>query len=258
MRKILWFTEARFDCSALSYWQRTLQRLSALPSRAIEFGAEANFSAWLGKERAGYIRDLTEDELSRFLSGSPRETDVFRQRIPSEVFFQWATGLPCLQMSSAALEDCASVCSDIPDQRIRNFRNFSARDARGARQEFVTPAEVPRAIEEFCNVWNDETDIERSPIPIWLFVALLNAHPFGDGNGRLARTLLNVFLARNGLLGGHPIPLGPLIHATQGNFELAMGRAAIMNNWEPITKTFYLLVNFYADVHDEFWKGYDE
>ena len=257
MRRVMWYSEAKFGHAELSYWNDTLRCLATLPSRELDIGAEARFSTWLGEARAEFIRQVTDDELSRFLSGTPSAFDIFQQRAPSEILFQWGTTRSSLHMTPTALESCASICSGIPDQRIRTFRNFSVPDARGGRQEFVIPAELPQAIDEFCSVWNSGSGVGRYPVPIWLFVALLNAHPFGDGNGRLARSLLNVFLVKNGLLRGHPIPFGPLLHATQGNFILAIGRAAIMTNWEPITKTFYLLIKFYADVYDEFWKEND-
>lgn len=256
MRKVLINSDAIFNDSALDFWNQIITRMANLPISPVSPGLEAAFSIWLGEERSAHIKALSEDELSPFLAGGQRQSGIFGRRIPSELFCVWGIDQPTVYMDVAMLEKCAALSSDIPDQRVRNFRHFSSRDARGGRQEFVSPAELSRAISEFCRVWNSEWAIKRNPVPIWLFVALLNAHPFGDGNGRLARGLLNIFMARAGLLKNHLIPFGPLIHATQGNFELAMGRAAIMNNWEPVVKTFYQLINFYADVQEEFLRDY--
>lgn len=252
MRKTLLLSDAKLGDLELGWWHKIMQRLADLPCRDISIGWETKFASWLSQDHIEWIQKLTKDELSQFLTGSPRDLEIFRRRLPSERFIQLALEMPLDNMTPATLEDHATICSGMQRQKIRSFRNFSSADSRGASQEFVAPAHVPRAVEEFCSAWNEARGLEHRPIAIWLFVSLLNTHPFGDSNGRLARSLLNVRLLGDGLLNGQPIPFGPLIYATQGNFELAMGRAAIMNKWEPIIKVFYLLIDFYADAYGDF------
>ena len=252
MRKPLLYSATTFGNAERTWWQKTQNLLESLPESEIRVGAEAEFAAWLSVEQAATIREATQDELSMYLSGSPRKMSIFRDRRPSEEFVEICLQSNSTIMSVRLLEDWASNCSDVPNQKVRTSRNFSAPDSGGRRQEFVAPSELRIAMNEFCRVWGQQNENAENPVAIWLFVALLNAHPFTDGNGRLARSLLNVLLIQRGLLRGKAIPFGPLIYATQGNFELAMGRAAIMNNWAPIMKTFYLLIEFYAGVYTDF------
>jgi len=53
---------------------------------------------------------------------------------------------------------------------------------------------------------------------IWLFLDLLVAHPFLDGNGRTARIMLQAYLYANGILAGPILPLGPFLQINQRSF----------------------------------------
>lgn len=59
---------------------------------------------------------------------------------------------------------------------------------------------------------------EVIPKGIWLFLDLLVAHPFSDGNGRTARLLLQAYLHANGALPGPILPLGPCLQVNQRAF----------------------------------------
>lgn len=104
----------------------------ACPKAKFEWVLEAEFAAWLSVEQAATIREATQDELSMYLSGSPRKMSIFRDRRPSEEFVEI-----CLQSNSTItsvrlLEDWASNCSDVPNQRSHVAKFFCARQRRAA------------------------------------------------------------------------------------------------------------------------------
>lgn len=78
------------------------------------------------------------------------------------------------------------------------------RCVRGSPVTFPPPAEIPREMRAFGE-W-----LERRPAePRAAFEAhrrLVSVHPFGDGNGRTARLLMNLLLLRGGY---PPVVIGP-------------------------------------------------
>ncbi len=64
-------------------------------------------------------------------------------------------------------------------------------------------------------------------------VAIVHAHPFGDGNGRAARTLFNALLAK-GCGTDHFMPLSLLAHLSGGGFILKLRRAMYGAEWDQL------------------------
>jgi hypothetical protein len=59
-------------------------------------------------------------------------------------------------------------------------------------------------------------------------------HPYQDGNGRLARALFQVSLARSGLISTPVLPLGPLVYANHRPHDLALRRLGVTGDWSPL------------------------
>lgn len=64
--------------------------------------------------------------------------------------------------------------------------------------------------------------------------AILNAHPFVDGNGRLARALYAHLLGTMGLSGY--FPFAAVIHNSRGAFELCLREGEVRQNWHPFLR----------------------
>lgn len=72
-------------------------------------------------------------------------------------------------------------------------------------------------------------DIDQGP-PLFaalnLYVLMLSAHPFSDGNGRTARILFNLLLSWRHGSADHYIPLADIFKRDPGRYEELMARAA--------------------------------
>jgi hypothetical protein len=80
-------------------------------------------------------------------------------------------------------------------------------------------------------------------LAVWVLAALLNAHPCPDGNGRLSRLVFAGVLTRMGVTHAPVFALGPLKHASQGAFEIAVRRIGVQGRWQPLID----LLTVYAD-----------
>lgn len=68
---------------------------------------------------------------------------------------------------------------------------------------------------------------------------LLSIHPLDDGNGRLARAVMQAVLAKRGILHGPVLPLGPVIKLNDYVHAGAFRAVALHGDWEK-------LLHFYA------------
>jgi hypothetical protein len=81
---------------------------------------------------------------------------------------------------------------------------------------------------------------------VWMLAALLNAHPYPDANGRLARLLFAGALTRAGVTAKPVFALGPLIHASDGAFEIAVKRITVQGQWQPLVDLLAAYAGFLA------------
>lgn len=73
---------------------------------------------------------------------------------------------------------------------------------------------------------------------IRVYVALLNAHAFPDGNGRIARLLLNFALRRAGMSPRAYLPVFTAMRVSRGGYEIRLREAEIFGRWDPIIRFF--------------------
>lgn len=75
---------------------------------------------------------------------------------------------------------------------------------------------------------SQEIDLYNGLISI---VGLLNCHPFADGNGRVARVLLNLILRRSS---ENYIPFYDFYHCTPGGYLLRLRQAQLFGDWDDL------------------------
>ena len=230
--------------------QRLLTTLQSLPASSVRLGHERAFADWLRPEDRAGLRTRTYDAKIRLDVGKPLE--VFASRPPMEILVGKACS-PGFVLTPESLTDIAALATGAVNLAIRSGRLFTTPDARGIQVEFVSPEAVPVLIQKICGLFNTRaTGPSAVHGAVWLLVAVLNAHAFLDGNGRVARALANAYLIRNGALMHGPLPLGPLVYATGGNFEVAVRYVEIKNDWRPLARVMAEIVEVYAGLCDRF------
>jgi len=90
------------------------------------------------------------------------------------------------------------ILSSIDDSEAGNYRRTNVRIV-GANHLPPQSIKIPKLMEEFIEwYYENERKISRSEMASELHYRFVMIHPFIDGNGRVARLLMNLYLMRNG------------------------------------------------------------
>lgn len=102
--------------------------------------------------------------------------------------------------------------------------------ADGIRVQFPPIASSRRQITELRAFMADDTIPPIIGATVVL-AALLNMHPFKDGNGRVARMMFNVVCWRAGMPDTLYLPLKEMFLLSKGGFEIRLRQLEINNDW---------------------------
>ena len=69
---------------------------------------------------------------------------------------------------------------------------------RGSRAEFPLWEDIPEELGRFFNWYNKSNSLNPAEAAAMAHYMLVSIHPFGDGNGRVSRLLMNCILHKNG------------------------------------------------------------
>lgn len=89
------------------------------------------------------------------------------------------------------------ILQKIDDANAGSYRKVAVRIA-GARVVLLNPLKVPELMEKFVKWLNKKNNDHPAKIAADAHLELVSIHPFIDGNGRTARILMNLILAKNG------------------------------------------------------------
>lgn len=227
------------------------RRLAGLPPPGGVGSRERALAAWLSPQQARRIQDNTRDPLSDFLAGETRSLSTFLDRRPLDPVGRTLCAHAAAPMTIERLQRIAGGCVGRKSQPIRAKGHRTTADKDGRSVDFIPPEEVKPALERICAHWNGmlaQTGEAAVASAVWILVAVLNAHAFPNGNGRLARALFSGALARTGACRHGYIPLGPLIYATQGNFEVGVRRAELQDDWSTLARMLDQMIADYAEL----------
>ncbi len=107
------------------------------------------------------------------------------------------------------------VCHPQPEAQPGRFRDGPVVVTRGAgRDPYRAPAakEVPGLVNQLAR-WLDGGDLNRHPVvrAAMAHLDVVSIHPFRDGNGRVARVVQSLVLAREGLLRPELVSIEPYL-----------------------------------------------
>jgi Fic family protein len=79
-------------------------------------------------------------------------------------------------------------------------------------------------------------------LPAYAFARTIIAHPFPDGNGRLARALVHAALARTYDLNAPVLPLAPAFYMHAGKVALALRHLSDSGDWNRFAAVFRIVL----------------
>jgi Fic family protein len=189
-------------------WTGALRRLAAaeatVGSTSIEgYGAslEDTVEILAGRHPAG-----ASDETQRIIAAYAQAMDRVAV-LADDKRFQWSV--------QTMLDLHFLVCHPQPQAGPGRLRDGSVIVTRGlGRDPYRAPAsdEVPGLLGEVA-VWLDKGDLARHPVvrAAMAHLNLVSIHPFRDGNGRLARIVQSLVLAKEGLLRPELVSIEPYL-----------------------------------------------
>lgn len=127
---------------------------------------------------------------------------------------------------------CSLMCGT--KQQARTHDSYGLMDGADVRFE---PAERAR------RWWNDIRSVaarqNMAPLlPAYTFARTIIAHPYPDGNGRLARALVHAALARTTDYSAPLLPLAPAFYMNAGKVAAALRELSGTGDWERFNATF--------------------
>lgn len=104
---------------------------------------------------------------------------------------------------------------------IGQYKKFpnSVRLQNGEMFHYAKPEEVAAKMEELVNWYNNENELSPEDLAAYLHYRFVRIHPFDDGNGRVARLLMNYVLLK------HNLPPVIIKSADKANYLLALNKA---------------------------------
>jgi Fic family protein len=121
------------------------------------------------------------------------------------------------------------ICHPQPEARPGRLRDGSVMVSRGAGREPYRPPKaesVPALVRELAG-WLLSGDVSRHPIvrAAMAHLNLVSVHPFRDGNGRVARVVQSLVLAKEGLLRPEFVSIEPYLGRHTREYYAALEEA---------------------------------
>lgn len=222
-------------------------RLSAMPAEPVGMWAyfSSTFEHGLPSELEHLVRRCLSDPLqgvfneyhgleAEALFGDPLlRTEAEKSYVPSlardlsaaYLLNSFEQFIGCIEAASSHFLQTRS--------EIRAKPVYIAPDANGHFVEYMDQAAVrPTLLRAFQTLLDEQAPLIYRAAVVYILVAA--AHPFRDGNGRLARALFNAILIHGGMDANAYIPLKRISRLSRGGMALHMRRAQLKNDWLPM------------------------
>jgi len=134
----------------------------------------------------------------------------------------------------------ANLCSMMTGARQRARTKDSYGLMEGADVRFESAERARTWWPEIQAVANSR---ELAPLlPAYCFARTIMAHPYPDGNGRLARALVHAALARAGNYTAPLLPLAPAFYMNAAKVAAALRRLSDTGDWDAFNAVFWLVI----------------
>lgn len=150
-----------------------------------------------------------------------------------------------------------NLCST--NNNFRSCRTVSGRDAWLSENGYIEYLDCNRIKPALFKLWNffvnnfqNNNHVSGFINSIVLYTSILSIHPFSDGNGRVARTILSCSMSHT-FSKNLFIPEANLSTISRAGFLLAKREAHILGNWIPIIKLYYNVVVLLNNLRSYYW-----
>lgn len=167
---------------------------------------------------------------------------LLRPAVEPLILARWEK-LKSFEMTEPELADfCSLLCAS--KQGARTKDSYGLWEGSDVRFE---PAD------KAMTWWNDirvvVDDPDLSPLlPAYGFARTIIAHPYPDGNGRLARALVHAALARTAHYSAPFLPLAPAFYMNGAKVAAALRRLSYTGDWQGFNDVFQSVLNCAANL----------
>ena len=126
--------------------------------------------------------------------------------------------------------------------KIRNYQVA----VTGSKTEFPFPSKLNAVLRDFFR-WYEKSKNKLHPVELAALVHLkfVSIHPFGDGNGRISRLLMNFILKKHGY------PMLDIDYSNRGSYYNALERAQVKKEGQIFVNNIF---RRYLKVHGKYLK----
>jgi hypothetical protein len=232
-------TESAENSSARASAHQLDLLMDSIPRSIIE-----RTTAWLKdnpifrRDSGPFQRDELEHELSRYMTASSTQTFEDGRSLEEMQGLAQAKLPPSSRIHS--LGDFLDVLSAIRSQILDGESTFrqslvaSGRDRLGHRVVYPPPRSIPGQLNAIFECWNRHKDQEPAFAGIVAMTALMNLHPYSDGNGRLGRMLFNWTIQR-GCQNQLYIPIYEVSAFSNCGYLVRLRLAQYQSKWGPLS-----------------------
>jgi len=125
------------------------------------------------------------------------------------------------------------------DAALRRGPVASLRDANGVRIVYPAPGLIRPRLDEIRDYARAHIAECRALVATVAMVAIMNVHPFGDGNGRVARVVFNWMMLERARRFAY-LPLSELAALSDGGFLLRLREAQYFGRWNGLVQFIHL------------------
>lgn len=190
--------------------------------------AEAVLAA--GEHRFGTLRHRLSAEYRCF---NPRKRELLRSPLEKPILARHYDAILGAAPFTATLCQMATEATGC-ETSVRTGSHWLGADRFGHRVRLPSPAELEERLEGV----GATIRIRAAGAPVFTAIVtlagLVNAHPFADGNGRVARMLFTACLRAGGLPHDTYIPFYEFAERACGGYEIALRLAEIRGEWSAL------------------------
>lgn len=183
---------------------------------------------------------FSQDSCILRTSGSMARLPTFYLRPACEpILHRFWESLRAWSLTDALCDDMASCLAGVPNPRRRSASQ-SIPGPDGLRTVFINPDEAGGWFDVLESL--ESADLDAFSFAGAVFAATVVHHPYSDGNGRMARALLQGALASRGVLKTPSLALGPASYKHSGALITAIRTLGGEGDWTPFFRVLDHLV----------------